>query len=106
MIHKFIEIAKEDLAIESPNKAMYIMKCPICGKIEASAMSYSLLPNVLWCSGEPNHEDWKEYKKEKGLTNDDIARIVGLSPDSVKNQTAPAKELPKWAISMLYEWKN
>ena len=64
------------------------------------------MPVFAVCYGTPTHDDWKEYKKEKGLTNEDIANIIGITADSVKNQTAPAKELPKWAISMLYEWKN
>ena len=106
MIHKFLEVAKEDLAIENPNNAMFIMKCPICGNQVASAMRYSILPDALWCHGTPTHEDWKAYKKEKGLTNESIGKIVGLTSDSVKNQTAPSKELPKWAVSMLYAWKN
>ena len=52
------------------------------------------------------HEDFKEMKKQLGLTNALIASEIGLSADSVKNQTAPAKELPAWAKSMIFVWKR
>ena len=47
------------------------------------------------------HSDFKEMKKQLKLTNASIAAEIGLTADSVKNQTAPAKELPTWAKSML-----
>lgn len=49
---------------------------------------------------------WKAYKKERGITNADIAEIIGSTANSVKDATQPNKELPKWAIAMLYEWKR
>jgi len=49
---------------------------------------------------------WKAYKKERSLTNEDIAEILDMSADSVKTMTQPNKELPKWAVAMLYEWKQ
>jgi len=51
------------------------------------------------------HKDFKELKKQLGLKNRDISLIVGLSEFSVKNQTAPSKELPTWAKSMIYVFK-
>lgn len=51
------------------------------------------------------HKDFKELKKQLGLKNRDIALITGLTEFSVKNQTAPSKELPTWAKSMVYIYK-
>ena len=50
--------------------------------------------------------DFKEMKKQLGLTNALIASEIGLTTDSVKNQTAPAKELPTWAKSMILIWQR
>lgn len=52
------------------------------------------------------HSDFKEMKKQLGLTNALIASEIGLTSDSVKNQTAPAKELPTWAKSMILVWNK
>lgn len=52
------------------------------------------------------HADFKEMKKQLGLTNASIASEIGLTADSVKNQTAPAKELPAWAKSMIFIWQR
>lgn len=106
MLHKLIEYEKSEAIVERVNGALYFLKCPECKKVHGSAMSASLLPDFLWCWGNPAHDDWKAYKREKGLTNADIANIIGITADSVKNQTQPNKDLPKWAISMLYEWKS
>jgi len=35
-------------------------------------------------------------KKELGLNNQDISDITELNYDSIKNQTQPKKDLPKW----------
>ena len=35
-------------------------------------------------------------KKGLGLTNSDIADIIGNTSDSVKSTTQPNKELPRW----------
>ena len=51
------------------------------------------------------HKDWKQYKAERSLRNKDIAHLIGSTEDSVKSMTQPNKELPKWAITMLYEWQ-
>ena len=42
------------------------------------------------------HNRLKQLKKELGYTNSDIAKITGLNTDSVKNQTQPNKDIPKW----------
>ena len=42
------------------------------------------------------YERFKEMKSELGLTNSDIADIIGNTPDSVKSTTQPNKELPRW----------
>lgn len=52
------------------------------------------------------HADFKEMKKQLGLTNSSIAEITGLAPDSVRNQTQSSKELPAWAKSMIFVWKK
>lgn len=52
------------------------------------------------------HADFKQMKKQLGLTNALIAAEIGLTADSVKNQTAPAKELPAWAKSMILVWQR
>ena len=52
------------------------------------------------------HEDFKLMKKQLKLTNASIASEIGLTADSVKNQTAPAKELPTWAKSMIFIWQK
>lgn len=42
------------------------------------------------------HDRFKQMKKALGLNNQDIADITELNYDSVKNQTQPKKDLPKW----------
>lgn len=42
--------------------------------------------------------------KTEGYTQ--LAKILNMSRDSVKNQCAPSKELPRWAVSMLYVWNG
>lgn len=106
MLHKFIEYTKKEAIVERVNGALFVLKCPECKKVHASASEPEFLPDLLWCYGEPTHEDWRIYKKERGLKNADIAEVLGITVDSVKNQTQPNKELPKWAIAMLYEWKQ
>jgi len=55
---------------------------------------------------EATHQDFRDLKKEFKLTNSDIAKIVGLKVDSVKNQTQPNEPLPTWAKAMIYVWKK
>lgn len=42
------------------------------------------------------HEKFEEMKKTLQDTNQDIANITGLKMTSIKNQTQPNKEFPKW----------
>ena len=51
-------------------------------------------------------EDFKRFKKDMQLKNSDIAKIVGLTTDSVKTMTQPNRELPSWAKAMIYVWKR
>lgn len=48
-----------------------------------------------------DHEKFKALLDSVGLTYKTLAEALGLQYDSVRNQLAPAKELPKWAKSML-----
>ncbi|QIY92225.1 hypothetical protein [Chryseobacterium gallinarum] len=104
MIHHKEKLDQTDIV--KKDDGLYWLECPICGKDYGCSEDYDMMPVFAVCHGTPTHEDWKAYKKEKGLTNYDIANIIGITPDSVKNQTQSNKDLPKWAISMLYEWKN
>lgn len=106
MIHKPLEFTKEECLLENPFPAMYVLKCPHCETVKGSSNDPRYLPTEIFCWGNPTHDDWKEYKSERGLDNKDIADIIGMTTDSVKNQTQPSKKLPKWAISMLWEWVN
>ena len=103
MIHGKEKLNESDI-VKRGN--LYFLECPICGKDHGSADDKVMMPVFAICYGTPTHEDWKSYKKEKGLTNADIAEIIGITPDSVKSQSQPNKDLPKWALSMLYAWKN
>ena len=42
------------------------------------------------------HNRYKAMKSGLGLTNSDIADIIGNSSDSVKSVTQPNKEIPRW----------
>lgn len=42
------------------------------------------------------HERYKAMKTGLGLTNSDIADIIGNSADSVKSVTQPNKKIPRW----------
>lgn len=48
-----------------------------------------------------DHEKFKALLDKVGLTYASLADSIGMKYNSVKNQLAPAKSLPKWAISML-----
>ena len=55
------------------------------------------------------HERYKAMKKELGLSNSDIAEIIGNSADSVKSVTQPNKEITRWlklAIVVHERWKK
>ena len=42
------------------------------------------------------HNRFKQMKKVLGLNNQDIADITELQYNSIKNQTQPNKDIPKW----------
>lgn len=42
------------------------------------------------------HNRFKQMKKALGLNNQDIADITELNYNSIKNQTQPNKDIPKW----------
>lgn len=42
------------------------------------------------------HKRYKAMKSGLGLTNSDIADIIGNTSDSVKSTTQPNKDLPRW----------
>ena len=42
------------------------------------------------------HDRFKQMKKALGLNNQDIADITKLNYNSIKNQTQPSKDIPKW----------
>ena len=42
------------------------------------------------------HNRFKVMKLALGLTNSNIADIIGNSADSVKSVTQPNKEIPRW----------
>lgn len=48
-----------------------------------------------------DHEKFKSLLDSVGLSYASLAEAIGMKYDSVKNQLAPAKSLPKWAVSML-----
>ena len=52
------------------------------------------------------YNDWKDFTKAFNLKYKDIARILGLTPESVKSTIGKNKPLPKWAIAMVWSWKN
>ena len=51
-------------------------------------------------------ETFKQIQKELNLSYKDIAEMLGMKYESVKNQLAPAKKLPKWAVSMVFVYNN
>jgi hypothetical protein len=48
-----------------------------------------------------DHEKFNELVEQLGGRKK-LAAFLGMAESSVKNQLAPAKELPRWARSMLY----
>lgn len=50
-----------------------------------------------------NRERFNEMKEALALSNDDIARIVGLKPGTVKNQVSPySKKVSTWMRVFIY----
>lgn len=52
------------------------------------------------------YDDWRTLKKALNLTNKDVAEIVGLEEQSIKNQLSPKKKLPTWARGLIYGYVN
>ena len=48
-----------------------------------------------------DHEKFKALLDKVGLTYASLAEKMGFTYNSIKSMLAPAKELPKWAKSML-----
>jgi len=48
-----------------------------------------------------DHEKFKALLDSVGLNYAGLAKELGFTYDSTKSMLAPAKELPKWALSML-----
>lgn len=56
-----------------------------------------LLTQIMKIGNTMNwHNRFKEMKRSLGLNNQDIADITELNYNSVKNQTQPNKDIPKW----------
>jgi hypothetical protein len=60
------------------------------------------LKNILMTE----HEKFKALTNRLGLSYQDIADKLDLKYDSVKNQLAPAKPLPRWAKAMIVVEEN
>lgn len=48
-----------------------------------------------------DHQKFKALLDEIGLSREEFAELMDMKFTSVTNQLAPAKELPKWAKSVL-----
>ena len=48
-----------------------------------------------------DHEKFKALLNEAGLSREEFAELMEMKFTSVTNQLAPAKELPKWAKSVI-----
>ena len=48
-----------------------------------------------------DHEKFKALLDELGLSREDFAELMDMKFTSMTNQLAPAKDLPKWAKSVL-----
>jgi hypothetical protein len=52
------------------------------------------------------HKEFRGLKKDLGLTNADIAAIIGNSADSVRVVTLPSKSIPRWLKFAIYIHKK
>tara|TARA_B100000768_G_scaffold177560_1_gene191925 strand:+ start:307 stop:480 length:174 start_codon:yes stop_codon:yes gene_type:complete len=52
------------------------------------------------------HKRYKAMKSGLGLTNSDIADIIGNSADSVKSVTQPNKEIPRWLKLAIFVYER
>ena len=48
-----------------------------------------------------DHQKFKALLDEAGLSREDFANEMGIKFTSMTNQLAPAKDLPKWAKSVI-----
>lgn len=48
-----------------------------------------------------DHQQFQALLDKLGLSRRNLAKELGLTYESVRNQLAPAKTLPKWAKAML-----
>ena len=48
-----------------------------------------------------DHQKFKALLDEAGLSREDFAELMDMKFTSMTNQLAPAKDLPKWAKSVL-----
>lgn len=48
-----------------------------------------------------DHQKFKDLLNEAGLSREEFADLMGMKFTSMTNQLAPAKDLPKWAKSVL-----
>ena len=48
-----------------------------------------------------NHQKFKALLDELGLSREDFAELMDMKFTSMTNQLAPAKDLPKWAKSVI-----
>lgn len=57
---------------------------------------------------KPTHNDWQDMKRHLGVTNNDIAEIIGATPGTVNSSTNRAykRGLPKWAKLAIYVYKR
>ena len=55
---------------------------------------------------QTERETFKKLQKEFNLSYKDIAEMLGMKYESVKNQLAPSKKLPKWAVSMVFVYSK
>lgn len=47
------------------------------------------------------HEKFREVLDKLDLSYKDLADKLGMPYNSLKSQVAPAKKLPKWAVSLV-----
>ena len=48
-----------------------------------------------------DHQKFKALLDEAGLSREDFAELMDMKFTSMTNQLAPAKDLPKWAKSVI-----
>ena len=48
-----------------------------------------------------DHQKFKDLLNKVGLSREEFSELMGMKFTSMTNQLAPAKDLPKWAKSVL-----